>query len=54
MAAHTLVTGLPRSFRLLAPARQVTVGAILSANSAKKESQEDPVKRLFLDKLKAS
>lgn len=39
----------PRSFRLLASSRQLTVGAVLSAKNG---PLEDPVKKLFLDKIK--
>lgn len=47
--AALLASRLPRSFWLLAPARQITLGAVLTANN---KPVEDPVKKLFLDKIK--
>ena len=53
MSSH-LVTRIPQSFRLVAMGRQFTVGATLSAKSepAKSQPVQDPVKKLFLDKIK--
>ncbi len=60
MASH-LVIRIPQSFRLVALSRQFTVGAALSAKSESAKSQpaksqpvQDPVKKLFLDKIKVS
>ena len=55
MAAQ-LVRRVPQCFRVLASTRQFTVGATLSANgkTTKKSPPpvEDPVKKLFLEKIK--
>ena len=42
---------VPNCFRVLAVSRQFTVGAKLSA---KDQSLEDPVKKLFLEKIKVA
>lgn len=47
--ATQLVSRLPQSFRLFSLTKQFSLGASLSA---KTEPSEDPVKKLFLDKIK--
>ena len=51
-----MVTRIPQSFRLVALSRQFTVGAALGAKSetAKSQPVQDPVKKLFLDKIKVA
>lgn len=52
----SLVRRLSWSLQWVALSRQLTVGAALSAKgeSAKSQTVQDPVKKLFLDKIKVA